>query len=309
DNIGREAAHKKAVVVTARVHPGETNSSWVMEGFLDFLLGDSEDAQVLRDNFVFKVEKGLTPFPVCGTTSGTPLLCNYALKSAPRLRAEMEVLLYCDFHGHNRKNNAFMYGCIPPEQVRASSFLSPPKDENISLPSQFSFQSCKFRVQRSKEGTGRIFMWRLGIQNSYTMETSFGGSTLAPEVSEAEEPEAIRQKDKEPPANSEHCKFDWTEAVSCFLGMRPIPRQEFDLHGPPVRERSRTELDPSRPEFDLRGPTVRERSRTGPDPSRQESDLRGPTIRERSRTGPDPSWQESDLRGPTVRERSRRWQV
>lgn len=62
--------------------------------------------------------------------------------------------------------------------MRASSFLIPPKDENISLPSQFSFQSCKFRVQRSKEGTGRIFMWRLGIQNSYTMETSFGGSTL-----------------------------------------------------------------------------------------------------------------------------------
>lgn len=46
---------KKAVVVTARVHPGETNGSWVMEGFLDFLLGDSDDAQVLRDNFIFKV--------------------------------------------------------------------------------------------------------------------------------------------------------------------------------------------------------------------------------------------------------------
>lgn len=27
----------------------------MMEGFLDFLLGDSEDAQLLRDIFVFKV--------------------------------------------------------------------------------------------------------------------------------------------------------------------------------------------------------------------------------------------------------------
>lgn len=27
----------------------------MMEGFLDFLLGDSEDAQLLRDTFVFKV--------------------------------------------------------------------------------------------------------------------------------------------------------------------------------------------------------------------------------------------------------------
>lgn len=48
---------KKAVVVTARVHPGETNGSWMMEGFLDFLLGDSEDAQILRDTFVFKVRE------------------------------------------------------------------------------------------------------------------------------------------------------------------------------------------------------------------------------------------------------------
>ena len=50
-----EGRTKKAVVVTARVHPGETNGSWMMEGFLDFLLGDSEDAQLLRDTFVFKV--------------------------------------------------------------------------------------------------------------------------------------------------------------------------------------------------------------------------------------------------------------
>lgn len=50
-----EGRAKKAVVVTARVHPGETNSSWMMEGFLDFLLGDSADAQLLRDTFVFKV--------------------------------------------------------------------------------------------------------------------------------------------------------------------------------------------------------------------------------------------------------------
>lgn len=25
--------------------------------------------------------------------------------------AEREVVLYCDFHGHSRKNNVFMYGC------------------------------------------------------------------------------------------------------------------------------------------------------------------------------------------------------
>ena len=38
--------HKKAVVLTARVHPGETNASWMMKGFLDYLTSNSADSKV-----------------------------------------------------------------------------------------------------------------------------------------------------------------------------------------------------------------------------------------------------------------------
>lgn len=54
-------AAKKAIILTARVHPGETNSSWVMRGFLDFILSDAPDAQLLRDLFIFKVVPMLNP--------------------------------------------------------------------------------------------------------------------------------------------------------------------------------------------------------------------------------------------------------
>ena len=46
---------RKGIVVSARVHPGESNSSYMMHGLIDYLTGPSLDAKILRDNFVFKI--------------------------------------------------------------------------------------------------------------------------------------------------------------------------------------------------------------------------------------------------------------
>lgn len=46
-------------------------------------------------------------------------------------------------------------------------------------PQMFDFGSCKFSVERCKEATGRVVTWRMGVPNSYTMESSFYGSTSA----------------------------------------------------------------------------------------------------------------------------------
>ena len=43
---GEGQGGKRGVVVTARVHPGETNSSWMMDGLVSFLTSDSAHAQV-----------------------------------------------------------------------------------------------------------------------------------------------------------------------------------------------------------------------------------------------------------------------
>ena len=43
----------------------------------------------------------------------------------------------------------------------------------------FSFKDCNFKVQRSKESTARVALWRqLGIKNCFTMESSFSGANF-----------------------------------------------------------------------------------------------------------------------------------
>jgi murein tripeptide amidase MpaA len=54
-------ARRKCIILTGRVHPGESNSSYVIEGMLQFLVGSSDVAQTLRDRYVFKVVPMLNP--------------------------------------------------------------------------------------------------------------------------------------------------------------------------------------------------------------------------------------------------------
>ncbi|XP_052580124.1 cytosolic carboxypeptidase 2 isoform X1 [Peromyscus californicus insignis] len=192
----QEAAAKKAVVLSARVHPGESNGSWIMRGFLDFILSNSPDAQLLRDIFVFKVIPMLNPDGVivgnyrC-SLAGRDLNRHYktVLKDSfpciwytknmiKRLLEEREVLLYCDFHGHSRKNNVFLYGCNSNSRKHWLHERVFPLMLSKNAPDKFSFDSCNFKVQKCKEGTGRVVMWRMGVINSYTIESTFGGSTL-----------------------------------------------------------------------------------------------------------------------------------
>ncbi|XP_025162604.1 cytosolic carboxypeptidase 2 [Harpegnathos saltator] len=193
-----EARRKRGVIITARVHPGETPSSWMMKGIIDFLTGDTNRARELRERFVFKLVPMLNPDGVivgnnrC-SLSGKDLNRQYRTvmrESYPsvwhtklmirRLLEECGVAIYCDLHAHSRKHNIFAYGC-ESKRAGCNGKLSEqvfPLMLHKNAADKFSFENCKFHVEKGKEGTGRVVVWSMGVQNSYTMEASMGGSKM-----------------------------------------------------------------------------------------------------------------------------------
>ncbi len=68
-----------------------------------------------------------------------------------RLAEDREVVLYCDFHGHSKKQNVFIYGCdaLDNPQIRLQSRVFP-KMLSKNAPTMFSYKDSKFNVHKSK---------------------------------------------------------------------------------------------------------------------------------------------------------------
>ena len=234
---------RPVIIVTARVHPGETNASYMMEGFLKFLTSEDEAAKLLRECYVFKVVPMLNPDGVIHgnyrcSLAGVDLNRKYnqpdpmlhptifsmknLLKSCQKDRG---IFLYLDFHGHSQNKNAFLYGCDPlqtnikqvvagtneldseiasnysifsrifPKVLATISSIS--AEENVfssqkkslitmkritstnttAARGEFSLKDCSLKMQKSKQGTGRVVSWTdVHINASYTVEISFCGS-------------------------------------------------------------------------------------------------------------------------------------
>jgi len=52
---------RKTVIITARVHPGESPSSYVCQGLIEFLVSPHPIAKCLRENIIFKIIPMLNP--------------------------------------------------------------------------------------------------------------------------------------------------------------------------------------------------------------------------------------------------------
>ena len=125
----QEMNSRKVIVISARVHPGETVGSWMMHGLIEFLTGSSPEARALRNHFIFKLVPMLNPDGVINgnyrcSLAGVDLNRRWSKPSniwhptifslknlIKKMHSTRGVLLYCDLHGHSRKKNIFSYAC------------------------------------------------------------------------------------------------------------------------------------------------------------------------------------------------------
>jgi murein tripeptide amidase MpaA len=115
--------------LTARHHPGESNSSYIMKGLIDFLISETSlEAIALRKAFVFKIVPMINVDGViygnyrC-SLSGIDLnrvwfRPNKSLfpevhgikRLIEQFNLERQVVLFTDIHGHSMARKAFFYG-------------------------------------------------------------------------------------------------------------------------------------------------------------------------------------------------------
>lgn len=106
----------------------------------------------------------------------------HAVKQMMRKTLESrDIAFYCDFHGHSRARNAFMYGCQNPltKDKRFRERVFPQLFGNRC--EEFSYEGSAFNVYKAKESTARVVMWKEhALINSFTLECSFFGPTKGP---------------------------------------------------------------------------------------------------------------------------------
>jgi hypothetical protein len=170
----------------------------MMNGALEFLVSDAREARLLRRHYVFKIVPMLNPDGVRYGNYRTSLLgvdlnrrwdsphktlhptIFYTKRLIQSFSEDREVMACVDMHGHSMKKDVFVYGCCVKSReyegrkvnvmIKMLPFLL--AEQN----SCFSFKDCKFRLEKSKETTQRIVLFReLGLLNAYTIEASFYG--------------------------------------------------------------------------------------------------------------------------------------
>lgn len=168
------ATGKKFFVITARVHPAETVSSFVLDGFLDFILCEHDPrAAALRSRFVFKIIPMLNPDGCVrghyrDDARGVNLNRVYGYphpKFHPTIfatktyivdicAASGELGFYIDLHGHANKPGCFLFANRAAGMISRADVWNFGKRMKDHCP-WFDLRECDFSADSSQSSPGR----------------------------------------------------------------------------------------------------------------------------------------------------------
>ena len=184
---------RQAVIIIARQHPGETVGSFVIQGCIDFLMGNSEEAKKLREIYLFKIVPMMNPDGVLVGNSRTSFAgCDlnrrwgkpneiihpevyFTKNMILKLTLQRNIAFIIDCHGHFGTFNSLFY-CNYKDDRRTCR-LFPYLCSHISK--IISFQQSTFAMPKFKLNTERITLFNEleeeNNDNIVALETSFFG--------------------------------------------------------------------------------------------------------------------------------------
>lgn len=180
--------------ITARQHAAETHGSWVMKYIIKELTQNAEKYDRLLNDYVVKLIPMLNPDGVTMGNSRTSLVGQdlnrrwavpnptihpevYFVKEEMNNQANSQqgISIFCDLHGHNKKDNCFFFGC---NKAADEGILSWTKTRLLpkifaQIEEIFYYNDCRFKQDKQKLNTARVVVWNeMKVTNSFTLETS-----------------------------------------------------------------------------------------------------------------------------------------
>ena len=191
---------RQSIIFTARVHPGETSGSYVIESVINNLLNNSEQSNNLLDKYIFKIIPMLNPDGVIHghyrnnilgkdlnrmwkdpRDNVTPTI--YYLK---KLISINRPFFFCDFHGHSNMPNCALY-CCSPSKKKKNKFFNIPNgniksyhfyEEKVFMrimeeeSKYYQKAGEKYNIQKSKLKSARGVIYNeFNVYYSYALET------------------------------------------------------------------------------------------------------------------------------------------
>ncbi len=175
-----DANKRKWIVITARVHAGETTGSFMLEGLWRFLfsysayiiprVGGTEQAKIILGLYVVKIFTCLNPDGVIVGNTRTGIegqdlnrvwqspdpglhpTIHAALTAICELKRTREVEAFCDLHTHSDRCGTFTYGCpLPVLHTFAAWSRTHLLPKVVArLTPLFSYKDCSFTIHPSK---------------------------------------------------------------------------------------------------------------------------------------------------------------